>query len=440
MYDSVSFFKRLGHLTGTNKARYAKRHGYDMIYSTPEKTSGILKLIPCNAPADQIFRGPDSQNKCWTEDQHFDIDHRRAPTFGKIKLTLAACDGRRNGWILWTDADAMVINQTIPLEALIDDAYDMMLAYDWLMLNAGMLLFKCSDWTTSFLHTVYDARKFDRARALDQSSFQEHLDNLTARERDAHVKVVPKYAMNVYTEEYHPGDFLLHMAGKLYEATEQGLFAIANQYDMLSMVDDIEDIQAFFRGRRLLNYYSGTCRLDVGHRQAECKPDDDRRILLNESLGSMSYPNRYRHVGLRYYWLGNWKDKYDVPGWDVKKKALPMPVKRRGDMPAPPPAAFHHGAGHQGNDGDRVDIKELGKIHVKADDHPPEVDHDGDNVVKKDKNADKDDANDDDDNDDLESEGWPIFVYIIIVCLIGAAIAGALVFLRRRKTKVSKMQ
>lgn len=128
MYDSVSFFKRLGALTASNKRRYAERHGYAMVESTPLRTDGILKQIPCTEVG-----VPDAEGKCWVEDKEFDIDHSRAPTFGKIKLALAACQGRPGGWLLWSDADAMVVNQTVKLESLIDDGYDLMLAYDWLV-------------------------------------------------------------------------------------------------------------------------------------------------------------------------------------------------------------------------------------------------------------------------------------------------------------------
>lgn len=38
--------------------------------------------------------------------------------------------------------------------------------------------------------------------------------------------------MDVYTEEYVPGDSLIHFEGKLYEPTEPGLFDIENQYDV----------------------------------------------------------------------------------------------------------------------------------------------------------------------------------------------------------------
>lgn len=133
MYDGVSFFARLGKLTEQNKRRYAERHGYDFVLSTPQHTTGIYKQLDCKVHHDLVESGPDAAGKCWGADRDFDIDHSRAPTFGKIKLALSACSGRDDAWLLWSDADAMIINQSVPLESIIDDGYDFILAYDWLV-------------------------------------------------------------------------------------------------------------------------------------------------------------------------------------------------------------------------------------------------------------------------------------------------------------------
>lgn len=220
--------------------------------------------------------------------------------------------------MLWSDADALIVNQSVTLEELIDDRFDFMVSTDWLMINAGVFLVKCSDWSHRFLKRVYDARQFDRARALDQSALQHFFD--TEKDIAEHVKYVPKYAINVYVEEYRAGDFVLHMAGKLYEATTKGAIALANQFDVLSMADDVEDVDAFFRGQHVLNRYSGVC-VGVNH-DSECAPTDARRTRLEEPLGSMSSPKRYRHVALRYYWIPDWTDAYDKEGWNDGRKVF----------------------------------------------------------------------------------------------------------------------
>jgi hypothetical protein len=315
MYDGASFFRRLGDLTGANKLRYAQRHGYDYVLRSPDEVRGLYRERVC----------PDGKAApCWEDDPDFRIDGERKATFGKLKLAMAACNNRPGAWLLWSDADALIVNQTQPLEAIVDDGYDIMVAYDWLMLQAGVILFKCSPFTIDFLHRVYDDRSFDNARALDQSALQAYIDKMTPEERDAHVKFIPKHSMNVYLEEYRAGDFLVHMAGKLYEATEPGLWAIANQLDIFSIVEDVKDIDAFLSSRYFLNRFSGVCPVSPGEKQSSCTPSDPRRFRLKEPLGAMSTPDRYRHVGMRYYFLPAWKDQYDVPGWNKKRKELPL--------------------------------------------------------------------------------------------------------------------
>lgn len=328
MYNGAGFFRRLGALSGENKARYAARHGYDFVFRSPFAVRGLFKPTSC---------APGNPGPCWAEDTDFDIDATRRPTFGKLKLTLAACNNRPNAWILWSDADALIINQTVPLESIIDDGYDLMISYDWLMVQAGVILFKCSPWTLDFVGKVYNDREFDKARALDQSAIQSYLDKLSNAERDQHVKVIPKYVFNVYPEEYRPGDFLVHMAGKLYEATEAGAWAIASQFDVLSTVEDIHDIRAFFDTRYLFNRFSGVCAVEKNQHQKDCKPHDERRLKLKEPLGAMSKHDRYRHVGMRYYFLKDWSDKYDVPGWDTRRKILEPVSRIENGRPRVPP-------------------------------------------------------------------------------------------------------
>mmetsp|Transcript_151 Transcript_151/g.457 ORF Transcript_151/g.457 Transcript_151/m.457 type:complete len:403 (-) Transcript_151:27-1235(-) len=319
MHDGASFFREYGTIALRNKERYAARHGYELAVHTPSQTYGLLKEADCSV--DGAKKRHDG--KCYVDNNVGYKNDRRAATFGKIKLAQAACVGRENYWLLWTDADALVVNQTIKLEDhIIDDRYDFILTKDWLMLNAGMLLMKCSDWTKTFLRKVYDAEEYNRARALDQSSFQDHMDKMGADVKK-HVKFVPKWAMNVYTEEYRPGDFLLHMAGKLHEATPAGAVALIRQFDTLSLAEDIRDVEAFFDTPYMLNMYSGTCA--VGEGGQDCPPEDKRRVKLPEPLGAMSSPDRYRHVRERYYWLKDWKDEYDVPDWN-SGRVSPLPL------------------------------------------------------------------------------------------------------------------
>lgn len=316
MVNDVWFFRDLAEISLRNKRRYAQRHGYEMVVHSPQETSALWEATECGAGS--VKRG----GKCYRT-ASFELD-KRAPTFGKIKLALAACVGRDGYWLLWSDADALVVNQAKSLLDIVDDAYDLIVAHDWFMINAGVMLFKCSPWTKTFLQRVYNAREFDKATALDQSAFNSFFTG--DAEVKKHVKNVPKWLINTYTEEYNPGDFIVHFAGKLYEATPVGIGAIARQFDVLSRVDDVEKISSFFNTRYLLNYYSGTCVMGTAEKDPnrDCGPLDPRRLKLPEPLGSMSHPNRYRQLEYRNPTIKDWKDPFDVPGaTDIKIRRIP---------------------------------------------------------------------------------------------------------------------
>jgi hypothetical protein len=318
MVDDVWFFKDLANVCLRNKRRYAARQDYELVVHTAQETSGLYKQADCAEPG-ATRRGKDNDDDphCYLPDHSFQLDPR-APTFGKIKLAIAACVGRPDYWLLWTDADALIVNQTKSLLDVVDDAYDIIVASDWFMINAGVMLMRCSTWNIDFMHTVYAAREFDHANALDQSAFGSFFEK---PEIQPHVKHVPKWLINVYTEEYRPGDFIIHFAGKLYEATPDGIAAIARQFDVLSRVDDVEKIRSFFSTPYLLGYYSGTCVMGTPEQDPnrECLPDDPRRLKLDEPLGAFSEPNRYRQLEYRIPRMKDWKDPNDVPGrTDIK--------------------------------------------------------------------------------------------------------------------------
>ncbi len=314
MVDNVWFFQELAEVVLRNKRRYARRHNFEVVTHTPHETSGLWAPAACDAPGAQKR----NDGKCYVPTSDFELD-KRAPTFGKIKLALSACVGRDDYWLLWSDADAMIVNQTRSLLDVVDDAYDILVAKDWFMINAGVLLFRCSPWNIEFLKRVYAARQFDKANALDQSAFNSFFEQ--DPEVRKHVKFVPKWLINVYTEEYRAGDFIIHFAGKLYEATPEGITAIARQFDVLSRVDEPEKVAAFFDTQYMLNYYSGTCVMGPPEKDPnrECRPDDPRRMKLPEPLKAFSTPNRYRQLEYRSPGHAGWTDPYDTPGaTDIK--------------------------------------------------------------------------------------------------------------------------
>jgi len=320
LVDGTWFFQEMAEVSRRNKMRYARRWGYDFISHTMESTQGLLReAASCDDPA-VVRMGPGEKQSgpCYVSaDQNSTVMAGRAPTFGKLRLIKEACVGRDDFWLLWADADVLIVNQSIPLTSVVDDAYDLMLTQDWFMINAGVFLIRCSPWALDLVKRTYEDRSFDKAIALDQSALQHFLAKDENREK--HLKMIPKHAINVYTEEYRPGDFILHMAGKLYEATVPGATALIRQFDLLSQVDDLDHVASFFNTRVLLGPLSGQCLVKKGEPNG-CDQNDPRRRFLDEPLIRMSTPNRYRHAAYRTTLKDNiWRDPHDVKGWEVRK-------------------------------------------------------------------------------------------------------------------------
>lgn len=81
-----------------------------------------------------------------------------------IKLALVVCVGRGRAWWISSDADALVVNQTLELEKVIDVAYEVTLAYVWLILNTITIRLQCSPWKLRSLERVLQAERVYTAR------------------------------------------------------------------------------------------------------------------------------------------------------------------------------------------------------------------------------------------------------------------------------------
>ena len=58
--------------------------------------------------------------------------------------------------------------------------------------------------------------------------------------------------MRFDVQEYRPGDYIVHLAGKLYAAGMKGCLALTRQFDALSILDSLPHIDSFFNDKHLL--------------------------------------------------------------------------------------------------------------------------------------------------------------------------------------------
>ncbi len=169
-----------------NKRSYCQKHGYDFIYSNE-----------------------------W-------LDPSRPIPWSKIKLLEEALKQSNYKWVLWTDADALIMNQGIRLEDIIDDKYDFLITSDMHTINSGNFLLKNSDWSKQFLKTIYAHTEcIDHPWWENQAILLEYQNSEEVQQK---TRILPQRIMNSYAPElmtrmslenaiginYRPGDFIIH--------------------------------------------------------------------------------------------------------------------------------------------------------------------------------------------------------------------------------------
>jgi ADP-heptose:LPS heptosyltransferase len=144
------------------------------------------------------------------------LDPSRPASWNKVLAVRNALLSRQSEWVMWMDADAIVMNLEFPATRLIDDKVDLIFGSDYNGMNAGIFLIRYSDWSLRFLECTYflgecyaDPDGFNPL--WEQSTFKHLIVHFP--EVEQHVKILPQAAMNSDPGTYQDGDFVLHLAG-----------------------------------------------------------------------------------------------------------------------------------------------------------------------------------------------------------------------------------
>lgn len=164
-----------------NKIHYCNLHGYDFIED--ESVYNPEKPIP------------------WT----------------KIPLILKYIESY--DYIVWIDADILIMNNEIKIESFIESyPVDIICGSDWRMINTGVMIIKSNDFTIEFIKCIesntYDPNedKNERYQNWEQGSFINLYDKNFMNCKE-HIHVAYPTEMNSYWFNYYPGHFILHFAG-----------------------------------------------------------------------------------------------------------------------------------------------------------------------------------------------------------------------------------
>lgn len=179
-------YHRIGKYAHINKQRYAEKHGYSVFLYEKNLVENV------------------------------------APQWNKIAAIQAHIENY--DWLFWADSDALIMNNKIKLESLLDNSYDIIIAQDCFdRISSGVFLIKNSKWSRDFLKAWYSKKEqYTHTTLKDNGALLKLLNSNP--EFIEHIKVVPQRMLGSYlnmcpknrqeTGEYQEGDFIIHFSGR----------------------------------------------------------------------------------------------------------------------------------------------------------------------------------------------------------------------------------
>ena len=183
---------KYGALAAENKQCYAEKHGY----AFRAITSGFVE--------------------------------ERPPAWSKIHFIREALSTFR--WVFWTDADALIRNDSIRLELFIEAGIDVHLTRalaPYPHINTGQMLFRASPFTRLFLNAVWRLKVFIHDSTWEQRAVNHLVEHYHFRR----VKISPNRLFNSLghvpddPDPYQAGDFIIHFPGRPNKADLMARYA-----------------------------------------------------------------------------------------------------------------------------------------------------------------------------------------------------------------------
>lgn len=133
-------------------------------------------------------------------------------------------------WLMWIDADAMVMDQEMKLEVIIEHCWkntNLIICRDYRQsgragdtgINCGAFLLRNCEWSHHFLSVTDDLKPlFIKRRFPEQEAMERVLVD-----KPSHVAFVPHPLLNQFWVDFRDGDFIVHHAGGSVEDKVKGL-------------------------------------------------------------------------------------------------------------------------------------------------------------------------------------------------------------------------
>lgn len=174
--------EEMGKIMEANRQQYCRKHGYG--WRCPHK-----RLAP-----------------------------ERHPMWSKLLILQQTIAEQKFDWIMWTDADSLVMNMDFRIEYILDqvpsDVHLVVTKDRYYGFNSGQFFIRSCDWSYQLLKRAYE----NHPELLDHWVRDQGAMRLEMEKEPQHVLWLPKRLFNSYIHpvhggEFHHGDFILHFAG-----------------------------------------------------------------------------------------------------------------------------------------------------------------------------------------------------------------------------------
>jgi hypothetical protein len=182
----------LGAPTSQIMARYARRHGYQALIARES------------------------------------LDAARHPAWSKLLLIEQfLVEHPSCTWLMWIDADAVIMNPMQRLEDLVDENVDFVVAEDRgpISINTGVFFVRNCPATLELLRRAYAKTEYLHHPNWEQPALTEAMRECSETLRS---RIVSRYLFNSFCDEYQEGDFIIHFAGCKPDVKLAGVKSVVN--------------------------------------------------------------------------------------------------------------------------------------------------------------------------------------------------------------------
>jgi hypothetical protein len=137
-------------------------------------------------------------------ERFFIDDIKKTAAWSKIKILLENIDPKHYDYILWIDADAIILNQDFYLKDMIDTTKILHISRDFNNINSGVMLWKSCELSRLILEKVWSLReKYHHHKWWEQAAIIE-LFEMNFKNIMQNTKMVKQSIFNAYEMSYYP--------------------------------------------------------------------------------------------------------------------------------------------------------------------------------------------------------------------------------------------